>query len=137
VLLARLRFGQTRDVLPNEISVGAIECTFPGDEEQGHAKILEVDFFDDENLVLICQSQNSGCECLRFSSHFRSHSVTADSACIAMINYVDVGYQELELAKYVKSFREDLMNTAMNLWGKGEVRRISLSGGYWADGHGS
>lgn len=47
-----------------------------------------------------------------------------------MINYVDVGYQELELAKYVKSFREDLMNTAMNLWGKGEVRRFSLSGGY-------
>jgi anaphase-promoting complex subunit 4 len=61
---------------------------------------------------------------------FPSYLVVAGSACIAMINYVDVGYQELELAKYVKSFREDLMNTAMNLWGKGEVRRFSLSGGY-------
>jgi hypothetical protein len=74
VLLARLRFDQTRDVLPSEISVGAIECYFPGNEEQGNAKVLEVDFFDDENLVLICQSQKPGSECLRWSSHFFRHT---------------------------------------------------------------
>ncbi|KAF7784333.1 hypothetical protein Agabi119p4_498 [Agaricus bisporus var. burnettii] len=104
LLLARLRFDPTRDVLPNEISIGVIQCHFPGDEEQGNAKFLEVEFFDDENLVIICQSQNSG-----------------NLASIAIINYVDVGYQELELANYVKCFREDLMNTAMNLWRKGEL----------------
>lgn len=137
-MLARLRFDPTRDVLPNEISIGVIQCYFPGDEEQGNAKFLEVEFFDDEDLVIICQSQNSGSKSLRCSSFILpSHSVPADLASIAIINYVDVGYQELELANYVKCFREDLMNTAMNLWRKGEVRRFSLSGGHGTDMHGS
>jgi len=43
------------------------------------------------------------------------------SAFIATVSYVDVGYHELEVAKYVNGFREDLMNSTWDLWRKGEV----------------
>lgn len=66
-----------------------------------------------------------------------SYSVPTDSASIATVNYVDVGYQELDVAKYVKVFREDLMNTATDLWRKGEVRRIPSSRRDYADVHDS
>lgn len=55
MLLVRLNFEPGKDVLPTRISVGAMRCRLPEDEEQQNAsEFLEVEFFDDESFVAIC-----------------------------------------------------------------------------------
>ncbi|KXN90007.1 hypothetical protein AN958_05012 [Leucoagaricus sp. SymC.cos] len=104
LLLARVCFGGKGNVLPTHIFVSAAQCHLSEDEEQTRVELMDFDFFDDENLAVIYRSQSAG-----------------SSASITTVNYVDVGYQELELAKYVKSFREDLMDSAWSLWRSGKV----------------
>jgi len=57
VLLARLNFEPGKNVLPTRISVGAMRCRLPEDEEENTSEFLEVEFFDDESLVAICWSR--------------------------------------------------------------------------------
>ncbi|KAF5355856.1 hypothetical protein D9756_003780 [Leucocoprinus leucothites] len=104
LLLARIHFGAEGSILPTHIYVGALQCHLSEDEEHDMVDLLDFDFFDDEHLVVIYRSQSAG-----------------SSASIATVNYVDVGYQELELAKYVKGFREDLMDYTWGLWRSGEL----------------
>lgn len=69
VALARLRFEPGKNVLPTEISVGAIQCYLPEDEGRTVVDLLEVDFFDDESLVIIYRSQDAGSEYYRCHLH--------------------------------------------------------------------
>ncbi|KAJ3575641.1 hypothetical protein NP233_g977 [Leucocoprinus birnbaumii] len=103
LLLARIHFAEG-SVLPTYIYAGALQCHLSEDEELSLVDLLNFDFFDDEHLVVIYRSQSPG-----------------SSASIATVNYVDVGYQELELAKYVKGFREDLMDSIWSLCRSGEL----------------
>jgi anaphase-promoting complex subunit 4 len=121
VLLACIHFEAQGSVSPTHIYVGAIQCYLPEDEEQTKVGLLDFDFFDDENLVVICRSQSAGCECLRLHQTLLSYLTSTASASIATVNYVDVGYQELERTKYVKGFREDLMDTTSSLLRSGDV----------------
>ena len=120
MLLARFHFVQGSE-LPIRLQVGALQCHLSQDVNSGMLNILEFDFFDDEQLVVIYQSQSADCKHCGVRCLCCQSSTPTASAFITTISYVDVGYQELEVAKYVNGFREDLMSSTWDLWRKGEV----------------
>ena len=61
MLLARFHFVQGSE-LPICLQVGALQCHLSQDVNSGMLNILEFDFFDDEQLVVIYQSQSADCK---------------------------------------------------------------------------
>jgi len=60
VLLARVYFAPESEV-SIRLQVGALQCHLQ-DVNSDMVNLLEFDFFDDEQLVLIYRSQSAGCK---------------------------------------------------------------------------
>lgn len=61
MLLARVYLVQESE-MPTRLQVGVLQCHLPQDVNSDMVHLVEFDFFDDEQLVLIYRSRSAGCK---------------------------------------------------------------------------
>ncbi|THV04922.1 hypothetical protein K435DRAFT_835171 [Dendrothele bispora CBS 962.96] len=101
--VVRQRFGDNE----TEGSVALLECSMKDDEgEEVEVDIVGAEFFDDESIVII----------------FRKRDDQDDGTFIGTIQYVDLGYKEVQREGHVTpAVREDLIESALQRLKAGEI----------------
>nr|GAT44205.1 DEAD-domain-containing protein [Mycena chlorophos] len=101
VCLARVGFDGHASQRPS-VGLALLDGTLRAEQQEGRTDIVEVQFFDDLSLVIVCRG--------------------AEAAFIATVGYHELEYQELGSEAYTT--REDLMQRAMELWEQGQLAAI-------------
>jgi len=116
--LVQMCHGHGAAGLPLHVGVALLECRLSPevqqpDQEPVDFDLLEVDFFDDESLVVVYRLPTKD---------------GSGSTFIATVSYDDLGYQELQPEWYVNiPAREDLMLGAMEWLKEGRLHSVQIS----------
>lgn len=123
-------YGQYVAGVRDDVQVSLLECLVGelGGEGSAEVDVLDVEFFDDETLIVVCQ----GKETQGKESTFRLYS----AACInqnyvqgpifvATVNYNTLGYHKLQSERYVSGpARRDMMASVLQRWKEGHVSLV-------------
>ncbi|KDQ63736.1 hypothetical protein JAAARDRAFT_203134 [Jaapia argillacea MUCL 33604] len=102
--MIQLRYGEAVATLPLQILAAVVACRIDvpegtEDEQNGYFDVLDLQFFDDELIVMVYRLRSTG------------------GTFIATMCYNDLGYENLKPGGYVNGpAREDLLGEAMELW---------------------
>lgn len=114
----------------DDVQVTVLECSVRelGGEESAEVDVLDVEFFDDETLVVVYEGKETGGK--------KSMLWLCATACInenyvqgpifvATVNYRTLGYRKLQSERYVSGpARRDMMASVLQRWKEGHVSLV-------------
>ncbi|KAA1468251.1 hypothetical protein DENSPDRAFT_877957 [Dentipellis sp. KUC8613] len=109
--LVKLRYKREACSQPDHLGIAVLEDRLQGDGDQAvQFDLLNVDFFDDDDLVVVLRPLND-----------------SKKTYVATVEYASLSYQTVEAEEYVREVsREELVGDALRRWQDGQLTSVPM-----------